>query len=198
MRQRSGGGSEERTRSGSREPGGAGGHCLRAASGRERRKCLNSCGGATGPGPRRAALATAQATGGLTTALLQFGPKPCSPGVCPVGATRGGLGPSWHRGARCHVQGRSGCGWVTCWHRESRTRRSCRVGAGSAQPRCQEGPRKATRRPEGPGSDVCGPEERMVTSSCACGSLAGTGAVSLLPRLLGCWPGGFCETPLLG
>lgn len=110
----------------------------------------------------------------------------------------GGLGPSWHRGARCHVQGRSGCGWVTCWHRESRTRRSCRVGAGSAQPRCQEGPQKATRRPEGPGSDVCGPEERMVTSSCACGSLAGTGAVSLLPRLLGCWPGGFCETPLLG
>lgn len=46
---------------------------------------------------------------------------------------------------------------------------------------------------------MCGPEERMVTKQLrVCGSLAGTGAVSLLPRLLGCWRGGFCEMPPLG
>lgn len=106
------------------------------------RKCLNSCEG--GPGPGRATLVMSQATGGLATALLQFEPKPCSPGVLSCwrdsGGTRSFLGRE--RGLTC-TGAAAGVTWEVAGE------------AGSLpQPRCQEGPAEGHPPARGPGSAI--------------------------------------------
>lgn len=159
-----------------------GGHsALPACSllGRNGRKCLNSCEGSR---PR--------------TALLQFEPKPCSPGCSVLLARLWGHWVLVGTGSPGLVRGRSSCGRMHLLAPGSRRRESCCPGSTRCPSHAaRRGPLKASRRPEGPVCIRARPQPGA-SSVCRREENGGDGAaVSLLPWLLGCCLGAFCETP---
>lgn len=148
--------------------------CLRAASGRERRKCLNSCGERhRRPGPRRAALATSQATGGSRPpfcSLNQSLAPPASILLVRLWGDSALLG-TGEPGLTCRDAVAVGGSPVG-------TRKVARGGAATwkqarPQPRCQEVPRKATRLPGGPGGRRVWPRREDGDEAAACVRLTG-------------------------